>query len=193
MLKLCGFAVSNYYNKVKIALMEKGVPFRRSTAWCRRSPPCSSARPWARSVPRSGRRPDPHGVAGHPGIPGGRLPGETAVSARPGRARAQPRADRAPGAGPGAAARRLYRRRVFGGVNVRRNEATGAQGTGEGRARLHETREILALGGRRGILPPPTVRRPCIFADLARHQDHVRADCFRRARGCREGLSENGQ
>jgi len=27
MLKLCGFAVSNYYNKVKIALMEKGVPF----------------------------------------------------------------------------------------------------------------------------------------------------------------------
>jgi glutathione S-transferase len=27
MLKLCGFAVSNYYNKVKIALLEKGVPF----------------------------------------------------------------------------------------------------------------------------------------------------------------------
>ena len=27
MLKLCGFAVSNYYNKIKIALVEKGVPF----------------------------------------------------------------------------------------------------------------------------------------------------------------------
>ena len=27
MLKLCGFAVSNYYNKVKLALLEKGVPF----------------------------------------------------------------------------------------------------------------------------------------------------------------------
>ena len=27
MLKLCGFAVSNYYNKIKIALIEKGVPF----------------------------------------------------------------------------------------------------------------------------------------------------------------------
>ena len=27
MLKLCGFPVSNYYNKVKIALLEKGVPF----------------------------------------------------------------------------------------------------------------------------------------------------------------------
>ena len=27
MLKLCGFAVSNYYNKVKIALLEKGIPF----------------------------------------------------------------------------------------------------------------------------------------------------------------------
>ena len=27
MLVLCGFAVSNYYNKVKLALLEKGVPF----------------------------------------------------------------------------------------------------------------------------------------------------------------------
>ena len=27
MLKLCGFAISNYYNKVKLALLEKGVPF----------------------------------------------------------------------------------------------------------------------------------------------------------------------
>jgi len=27
MLKLCGFAVSNYYNKVKVALIEKGVAF----------------------------------------------------------------------------------------------------------------------------------------------------------------------
>ncbi len=27
MIKLCGFAVSNYYNKVKLALLEKGIPF----------------------------------------------------------------------------------------------------------------------------------------------------------------------
>ena len=27
MLTLCGFSVSNYYNKVKLALLEKGVPF----------------------------------------------------------------------------------------------------------------------------------------------------------------------
>jgi glutathione S-transferase len=27
MIKLCGFALSNYYNKVKLALLEKGVPF----------------------------------------------------------------------------------------------------------------------------------------------------------------------
>jgi glutathione S-transferase len=27
MLKLCGFPISNYYNKVKIALLEKGIPF----------------------------------------------------------------------------------------------------------------------------------------------------------------------
>jgi glutathione S-transferase len=27
LIKLCGFAVSNYFNKVKLALLEKGVPF----------------------------------------------------------------------------------------------------------------------------------------------------------------------
>ena len=33
MLKLCGFAASNYYNKVKLALLEKGVPFEEVIAW----------------------------------------------------------------------------------------------------------------------------------------------------------------
>ena len=33
MFKLCGFAASNYYNKVKLALMEKGVPFEEVLAW----------------------------------------------------------------------------------------------------------------------------------------------------------------
>ena len=33
MLKLCGFSASNYYNKVKLALLEKGVPFEEVTAW----------------------------------------------------------------------------------------------------------------------------------------------------------------
>ena len=31
MLTLCGFPVSNYYNKVKLALLEKGVPFAEET------------------------------------------------------------------------------------------------------------------------------------------------------------------
>ena len=31
MLTLCGFPVSNYYNKVKLALLEKGVPFNEET------------------------------------------------------------------------------------------------------------------------------------------------------------------
>ena len=30
MLTLCGFSVSNYYNKVKLALLEKGIPFEES-------------------------------------------------------------------------------------------------------------------------------------------------------------------
>ena len=33
MIRLCGFALSNYYNKVKLALLEKGVPFEEVTAW----------------------------------------------------------------------------------------------------------------------------------------------------------------
>ena len=33
MLTLCGFAASNYYNKVKFALLEKGVPFHEELAW----------------------------------------------------------------------------------------------------------------------------------------------------------------
>jgi glutathione S-transferase len=31
MLTLCGFALSNYYNKVKMSLLEKGVPFTEQT------------------------------------------------------------------------------------------------------------------------------------------------------------------
>ena len=37
-LKLCGFAVSNYYNKVKLALLEKGVQFEEELVWTDRSP-----------------------------------------------------------------------------------------------------------------------------------------------------------
>ena len=33
MLTLCGFAASNYYNKVKLALMEKQIPFEEELAW----------------------------------------------------------------------------------------------------------------------------------------------------------------
>lgn len=38
MLKLCGFATSNYYNKVKLALLEKGVEFEEELVWADRSP-----------------------------------------------------------------------------------------------------------------------------------------------------------
>ncbi len=33
MIRLCGFAASNYYNKVKLALLEKNVPFEEELAW----------------------------------------------------------------------------------------------------------------------------------------------------------------
>ncbi len=42
MLKLCGFAASNYYNKVKLALLEKGVPFEEELAWLGQTDPTCS-------------------------------------------------------------------------------------------------------------------------------------------------------
>ena len=33
MLTLCGFAASNYHNKAKLALLEKGIPFTEELAW----------------------------------------------------------------------------------------------------------------------------------------------------------------
>lgn len=33
MLKLCGFSASNYYNKVKLALLEKGIPFEEEAVY----------------------------------------------------------------------------------------------------------------------------------------------------------------
>ena len=33
MLTLCGFSASNYYNKAKLALMEKQIPFEEELAW----------------------------------------------------------------------------------------------------------------------------------------------------------------
>lgn len=33
MLKLCGFSASNYYNKVKLVLLEKAVPFEEVEVW----------------------------------------------------------------------------------------------------------------------------------------------------------------
>jgi glutathione S-transferase len=33
MLTLCGFSASNYYNKVKLALLEKGEPFEEELVW----------------------------------------------------------------------------------------------------------------------------------------------------------------
>ena len=42
MLTLCGFAASNYYNKVKFALLEKGVPFEEELVWVGKTDPAAS-------------------------------------------------------------------------------------------------------------------------------------------------------
>lgn len=42
MLTLCGFASSNYYNKVKFALLEKGVSFNEELVWVGQTDPACS-------------------------------------------------------------------------------------------------------------------------------------------------------
>jgi len=42
MLTLCGFSASNYYNKVKLALLEKGVVFEEELAWVGETDPSAS-------------------------------------------------------------------------------------------------------------------------------------------------------
>lgn len=42
MLTLCGFSASNYYNKLKFALLEKGVPFDEELAWVGETDPACS-------------------------------------------------------------------------------------------------------------------------------------------------------
>lgn len=38
MITLCGFSASNYYNKVKLVLLEKEIPFEEKLQWVDRSP-----------------------------------------------------------------------------------------------------------------------------------------------------------
>ncbi len=45
MIKLCGFALSNYYNKVKLVLMEKSIPFEEQLVWADKSPELLSHSP----------------------------------------------------------------------------------------------------------------------------------------------------
>jgi len=45
MIVLCGFAASNYYNKVKLALLEKAVPFEEKLQWPDRSTELLAASP----------------------------------------------------------------------------------------------------------------------------------------------------
>ena len=50
-LKLCGFAVSNYYNKLKLQLLEKGVPFEEELVWTGNTHPKLIARSPMGKVP----------------------------------------------------------------------------------------------------------------------------------------------
>ncbi len=45
MITLCGFAASNYYNKVKLVLLEKEIPFEEKLQWLDRSPALQARSP----------------------------------------------------------------------------------------------------------------------------------------------------
>lgn len=45
MIRLCGFALSNYYNKVKLAMLEKGIEFTEELNWASKDEPTLGASP----------------------------------------------------------------------------------------------------------------------------------------------------
>ncbi len=45
MIKLCGFALSNYYNKVKLVLLEKGIEFVEELNWAAKDEPTLACSP----------------------------------------------------------------------------------------------------------------------------------------------------
>ncbi len=50
-LKLCGFSTSNYYNKIKLQLLEKGIPFEEELVWVGNSHPKLMGRSFMGKVP----------------------------------------------------------------------------------------------------------------------------------------------
>jgi glutathione S-transferase len=50
-ITLCGFAISNYYNKVKLALLEKGIAFSEETVLTGSTDrPCCRFHRWPRCL-----------------------------------------------------------------------------------------------------------------------------------------------
>src|SRR3954470_3562447 len=153
MLKLCGFHLSNYHNKVRIALLEKGVPFEEDATcspsqkdeWLARGPARAGAQPVAKgrvaraladrqgADPRSRGRPAHRRIRGDLRIPRGGLsaeaaPAEGSVRARQG-ARARDVRRAAPRAGGAAAVSVALLRRRTG---VRGHDEVGGEGVAEG-------------------------------------------------------------
>ena len=83
MLKLCGFRISNYHNKVRLALLEKGVPFEEDAGCSPSQKDEFLARIADRqgAVPRARRRPAPVRVRGDLRVPRGSVSAEAAPAA----------------------------------------------------------------------------------------------------------------
>ena len=82
MLTLCGFPASNYYNKVKLALLEKGVAFEEEPVFPSRDEALLAFSPmgkvpYLRTASRRAVR-----IAGHRRVPRRGLSGHAAVSGR---------------------------------------------------------------------------------------------------------------
>jgi glutathione S-transferase len=74
-ITLCGFPVSNYYNKVKLALLEKGVPFTEDVVMTKSADPAVlAASPLAKIPFIPHARGWPVRKPGHPGVHRGRYP-----------------------------------------------------------------------------------------------------------------------
>ncbi len=195
MLKLCGFPISNYYNKVKIALLEKGVPFEEEHCLVSQEPAL---------LQRS-----PMGKVPFLDLGNGQTLTESQVileyleDAYPDK----PLYPRDPLARARCReliahlelhielqARRLYRAAFFGGtVSDETKEQVKAELDKGVRSFMNDHRKVLALGGGRRVQRGRLRRGRAPAARVARHQDHLRVGYPRRPRRRREDLPQDGR
>ena len=158
MIRLCGFAASNYYNKVKLALIEKGVPFEEQLVYPSQEEELLADSPMGK-VPflklAQGTLAESQAISEYLED---RYPEHAAVSDRAVRAGQGARADRGHRTAPGAAGATAVRRGVLRRQGERRHQEGGGSAPAQGLAGVRAAGAVLPLHRGRELHATRTAR-----------------------------------